>query len=350
MAAESTSPSAESPFHAVHSPGLPDLLKSAGISLLVTTYQANRLMSVREAEGKIWTLLRDFDRPMGLAIRGDRQFALGTRKQIWDFRNVPRLTRGLDPTGYADACYLPRQSLVTGDILGHEMAWLNDELWITNTLFSCLCTLHADFSFVPRWRPPFITESVAEDRCHLNGFTALAGQPRYATALGETNTLAGWRPGKADGGILIDIPSGEVIARGLSMPHSPRIREGQVWLVEGGTGRLIIVERITGKREVVAELPGFPRGLTLFGSYAFVGLSKIRETAQFGGLPIAEFRKDLQCGVWVVDVNAGRIVEFMRFESGVEEIFAVEPLVGIRFPEIVGFQGDSLEKAYVLPD
>ena len=97
-----------------------------------------------------------------------------------------------------------------------------EELWLVSTRFSCLCTLHPDYSFVPRWRPPFITALTAEDRCHLNGLAIVDGRPKYATALGETDTAGGWRPDKAHGGCLMDVPSGEILARGLSMPHSPR--------------------------------------------------------------------------------------------------------------------------------
>src|SRR5205823_7093080 len=139
-------------------------------------------------------------------------------------------------------CFLPRFCYVTGDIRGHEMAWVGDELWVVNTHFSCLSSLHPEYSFVPRWRPPFVTALTPDDRCHLNGLVAVDGRPKYVTALGETNVSNGWRPEKARGGILIDVPSGEVVARGLSMPHSPRVYAGQVWVLDSGTGQLQVVD------------------------------------------------------------------------------------------------------------
>jgi len=337
------------PFRAINSAGLPDLLKSCGISLLVSTYQAGKLMAVREAEGAIWTLLRAFDRPMGLAVKNIQQFALCTRFQIWDFRNAPRIARQMEPAGSHDACFMPRLSFVTGDILGHEMAWVGDQLCIVNTLFSCLCTLNPDFSFVPGWRPPFITALATEDRCHLNGLAVVNGRPQYVTALGETDTLEGWRPNKADGGILIHVPSGQVICRNLSMPHSPRYANGRLWVLEGGTGRLLTIDLADGKATTVAELPGFARGLAFFGPYAFVGLSRIRESAWFGGLPVASRMADLQCGIWVIDWRTGHTVQFMRFEAGVDEIFAIEILTDARFPEVLGFQEERIHSVYVTP-
>src|SRR5262249_22232865 len=148
-----------------------------------------------------------------------------------------------------------------------------------NRRFSCLCTLHPDYSFVPRWRPKFISALAPEDRCHLNGLAIVDGRPKYVSALGETDAAGGWRANKPRGGCLIDVDSTEVIARGLSMPHSPRQHDGRLWLLESGTGRLLLMDGCSGRGQAVAELPGFARGMALAGPYAFIGLSKIRETS-----------------------------------------------------------------------
>ncbi len=129
------------------------------------------------------------------------------------------------------------------------MAWSGDELWIANTLFSCLCTLNDDYNFVPRWRPRFISSLAAEDRCHLNGFCLVDGQPKYTTAMAEVDTPAGWRPNKLTTGCLIDVPSGATVARGFAMPHSPRVYGGRVWLLNSGAGLLVTVDTATGKVE-----------------------------------------------------------------------------------------------------
>ena len=157
------------------------------------------------------------------------------------------------------------------------MAWAGDELWVVNTRFSCLCTLDPDFSFVPRWRPPFITALAAEDRCHLNGLAIVDGRPGYVTALGETDDAGGWRADKPRGGCLLDVSTGESIGRGLSMPHSPRWHDGQLWMLESGTGRLVLVDPATGRWHGVVELPGFARGLACAArmpSSAFPGFEK----------------------------------------------------------------------------
>ena len=341
-------------FHYTQSDSFVALLKQLAASLLVTTYQANKLLVVREAQGGLSTLVRTFDQPMGLAVDG-RRLALGTRHQIWLLRNAPDIAPRIEPAGLHDGCFLPRSSHVTGDIRVHEIAWASEELWIVNTRFSCLCTLDPDYSFVPRWRPPFITSLAAEDRCHLNGLAMAPddvgrfSQPSYVTALGATDTPNGWRQDKAKGGCLIDVPSGEVVARGLSMPHSPRLHEGRLYLLESGTGRLLQVDPVTGHGETVAELAGFTRGLAIHGPYAFIGLSKIRETNTFGGLPIAERLDELKCGVAVVDLRHGQVVGLLEFQTAVEEIFAVEVLPGVRFPEVLGFQQETIQHTFIVP-
>src|SRR3954470_8178464 len=257
-------PPAPVEFRYTQTEGFVALLHELGASLLVSTYQANKLLVVRAEGAGLSTLVRTFDRPMGVAVAG-RRLALGTRGQVWLYRDAPDLAPRVEPAGLHDACYLPRSCHVTGDVGIHEMAWAGDELWVVNTRFSCLCTLHPDSSFVPRWRPPFITALAAEDRCHLNGLAIVDGRPRYVTALGASDTAGGWRADKPRGGCLLDVPSGEIVARGLSMPHSPRLHDGRLWLLESGTGRLLLMDDATGRGKTVAELPGFARGLAMCG-------------------------------------------------------------------------------------
>ena len=335
-------------FHYSQSESFVDLLRELHATLLVSTYQANKLLAVRAQPGGISTLVRTFDRPMGLAVDGKR-LALGTSKEVWFLRNAPDIARQVEPVGAHDACFLPRASHVTGDIGIHEVAWVGDELWIVSTRFSCLCTLSPDYSFVPRWRPPFISALAAEDRCHLNGLALVDGQPKYVSALGTTDSAGGWRADKPRGGCIIDVPSGELVTRGLSMPHSPRWYDGRLWVLESGIGGLVLVDRSTGRRETVTQLPGFTRGIALAGNYAFIGLSKIRATSAMDGVPLAERRDQLKCGIAVIDLRSGETVAFLEFQTAVEEIFDVQLLPGVRFPEVIGFQKESLLHTFIIP-
>jgi uncharacterized protein (TIGR03032 family) len=341
-------PPAAVEFHYTQTDSFAPLLKQLGASLAITTYQANKLLVARAAAGGLSTLVRTFERPMGLAVRGG-QIALGTRNQVWVLRDAPDIAPRVEPAGQHDGCFLPRSSHVTGDIGVHDLAWAGEELWLVNTRFSCLCTLHADYSFVPRWRPPFISALAAEDRCHLNGLAVVDGRVRYVTALGETDTAGGWRANKPQGGCLMEVGGGEVISRGLSMPHSPRWHDGRLWLLESGTGQLVLAEAAGGRRERVAEVPGFARGLAFAGPFAFIGLSKIRPTSAMDGVPLAQWREQLKCGVAVIDLRAGRIIAMLEFQTAVEEIYDVQLLPGLRFPEVVGFQRETIQHTFVVP-
>jgi uncharacterized protein (TIGR03032 family) len=285
---------------------------------------------------------------MGLAVDA-RRLAIGTRKEVWFLRNAPDIAQRIEPAGAHDACFLPRSCHVTGDIGIHEMAWAGEELWIVSTRFSCLCTLSTEYSFVPRWRPSFISGLAAEDRCHLNGLAMVDGQPHFVTALGTTDTSGGWRADKPHGGCIIDIASGEFVTCGLSMPHSPRWHDGQLWVLESGTGSLMLVDQQTGRRETVVTLAGFARGLAFAGPYAFIGLSKIRETSAMDGVPLAARRSELKCGMAVVDLRSGQTIALLEFQTAVDEIFDVQLLPGVRFPEVMGFQKESLQHTFVIP-
>jgi uncharacterized protein (TIGR03032 family) len=233
------------------------------------------------------------------------------------------------------------------------MAWgANDELWLVNTRFSCLCTLDRSASFTPRWRPAFVTALEPTDRCHLNGLAMVDGRPSYVTALGSTDRMDGWRANKARGGVVIDVLSGEIIASGLSMPHSPRLHAGRLWVCESGSGTLGFIDPNTTRYEPIAAAPGFTRGLDFAGNLAFVGLSQVRESAVFSGIPITERLKETErtCGVCVVDLTSGEIEALLRFEEAVQEVFAVQVLADKRYPELVSDDQSLLENSFALPD
>ncbi|WP_019508630.1 TIGR03032 family protein [Pleurocapsa sp. PCC 7319] len=336
-------------YRSLHTESLPDLLNQLGISLLVSTYQAGKLIVVRANEGSLNTHFRLFNKPMGLAADGSR-LAIGSGSQIWELKNVPATAAKLHPPDKHDACYLPQNIHFTGDIDIHEMAWGDQGLWFVNTRFSCLCNLDRDHSFVPRWRPKFVSAYAPEDRCHLNGLGMVDGQPKYVTALGISDFPGGWRRNKANGGLIIDFESHEIVAQGLSMPHSPRWYRDRLWVLESGYGGLATVDPKTGQWERVVELPGFTRGLDFYGPLAFIGLSQVRETSMFSHMPIVEEMEQRICGVWVVNIESGQTVAYLKFEEAVQEIFAVQVLDGIKFPEIIDSDTDHLNASYVLPD
>jgi uncharacterized protein (TIGR03032 family) len=347
--ASASADAAIAPLASVHTSNLPDILRELGASLLITTYQAGQLIVARADGPTLNTHFVGFSKPMGLAVDHQR-LLVGTETGIREFRNVPAVSAKLDPPHRHDAVYVFRNHHVTANIDIHEMAFAGAEVWYVNTLFSCLCTLDHDHSFVPRWRPRFITGLAPEDRCHLNGVALVAGHPKFMTALAATDTPQGWRANKKDGGILLEYASCEPIVAGLSMPHSPRWHDGRLWLLESGRGSLATVDLASGKIETVARVPGFTRGLDFIGPLAFIGLSQLRETNAFTDIPITDDNSERLSGVWVVNIETGRTVAFLKFSRAVQEIFAVQTLRGALFPGIVDEDDALLKTTYVLPD
>ncbi len=318
-----------------YTPILAEILTHLNASLVITTYQAGKLMVLGVDDGQLKISFLDYDQPMGIAFRPDR-IAVGTRRQIHFLAEAHQTVQPPREPHFHNGCFVPKTSAYTGSIHGHDLAWGHEGLWVVNTLFSCICTLHEEYSFVPRWRPRFISQLIDQDRCHLNGLAMEHGVPRFVTAMAESNEPAGWRPTKATSGVVMDIPSGETIARGFAMPHSPRVYQDRLWVLDSGRGSFGYVDQQSGNYQSVETVPGYTRGLAFHGQFAFVGLSRIRETSVFGGVPIAERRNELRCGIAVIDLLSGKTVAVFQFHSGVTEIFAVDVIPGISNPHIAG--------------
>ncbi|GKS68520.1 hypothetical protein W03_05240 [Nitrosomonas sp. PY1] len=330
------------------SEGLYQWLHSEQISFAFTTYQTNRLFLVgRKENGHLAVNERLFDKPMGL-YASDESLYMATRYQIWQLEN--RL--GQDEQYQAcDRLYVPNRSYTTGDLNIHDVVVdKKHQVLFINTDFSCLATLQAGFSFVPVWKPPFISKLVAEDRCHLNGLAMREGEPTYITACSATDEAAGWRNYRTSGGIVMHIPSNEIIATGLSMPHSPRWYQGKLWLLNSGTGELGYLDK--DEFIPVTFCPGFVRGLAFWKNYALVGLSKLRSKA-FSGLPLemrlVETNMPAQCALSIIDLNTGNPIHALHIEGVVEELFDVVVLPDVRQPRMLGFQDDDIERLISFP-
>ena len=316
-----------------HSDSLPALLTQLRLSILISTYQTGHLVAVSARQGRLVLSFHQFERVMGIAVKPGA-IAVCTRKEVWFLRDAPDIAAKLQPAGEYDACFLARTSHFTDDIEAHECAWIGNEFWVVNTLFSCLASLHPRYSFAPRWRPPFVSALTPEDRCHLNGLAVVDGKPRYVTALAESDSPQGWRNVKNNGGCLIEVPTGRILARGLSLPHSPRVAGDQLFFLHSGQGTLDFADPQSGKTSSIAPLPGVARGLAIHDRYAFVGLSKARPTLR--DVPIVANRNDLRCGLWIIDLQTETVAATLEFTAGVEEIFDVQLLPGISSPFISG--------------
>lgn len=339
---------AEERFALSSSRHFPAWLASTGGSLALTTYQAGKLFLIGVgAEGKLSIFERTFPRCMGIAVSQDgRSLALATQYQIQRFDNVLPADQASE-AGF-DAVYAPHAGWVTGDLDVHDMGWGEDGRPVfVNTLFACLATVSDAHSFRPVWTPPFISRLAAEDRCHLNGMAMQDGKPKFVTAVSRSDVTDGWRDKRRDGGIVVDVESREIVAEGLSMPHSPRLRDGKLWLLNSGTGEFGHVDPASGRFEAAAFCPGYARGLAFVGNHAVIGLSLARENRTFSGLgldeALASRDTDPRCGLAIVDLDSGDMVHWVRLEGVVRELYDVAVLPGVKRPCAIGFKTDEVK-------
>ncbi|QEG01822.1 hypothetical protein Mal15_59030 [Stieleria maiorica] len=323
-------------------------LAEHGISLAVSTYQAGKLLLVgTKADRGLAIFERTFNRCMGLWADAQTIW-MSTRYQLWRLEDM-----GPGPVSQPefDRLFVPQVGYTTGDIDVHDVAvdGKGQPIFIS-TLFNCIATVSQRRSFTPLWRPNFISKLVAEDRCHLNGMAMQDGSPRYVTACSRSDVIDGWRDRRKDGGLVIDVRTNQIIAEGLSMPHSPRLYRGRLWLLDSGNGYLGYLDADTGTLRRVAFCPGYARGLAFVGDYAIVGLSKPRrDEPSFHGLnlenELAARGASPRCGLQVIDLRSGDVVHWIRIEGDViGELYDVVVLPDTRRPKALGFKTDEIQR------
>ncbi len=338
------------PFSLTCTPNVPELLWKLGCTVAVSTYQAGKVVfiSARDEENLV-QLPRTFVHAMAMGTDGPRM-AIAAKDEVIVLANAPGLAPRYpkQPETY-DGLYVPRATYYTGHVDIHGLSWGTEGLWAVITSFSCLALVDDSHSFVPRWKPPFITRMASEDRCHLNGLALSDGAPLWVTALGREDGPQSWRKGLPRGGVLMHVPDGEIVLSDLPMPHSPRIYDGTLYILLSATGEVATVDAEKGSYEVVNRLEGFVRGMSRCGDYLFVALSRLRKNSStFKDLPIAE--KAQHSGVTILHLPTGSVVGALRYEASVDEIFDVQVLPELRRPGIVNTQGDVFRLALTTPD
>ncbi|MDG5496179.1 TIGR03032 family protein [Niveispirillum sp. BGYR6] len=324
--------------------GFSQWLAQHQVSIAFSSYQTGQLFLVgRMPDGTVSFHQRDFERAMGLWHEPGRLF-LASLVQIWRLENV--LASHERANGHFDGLFVPRTARITGDVDAHELVVeASGRVVFVNTKFSCLATYSLSHSFKPVWKPKFISRLAAEDRCHLNGLCLEDGVVRYVTAAGRSDVVDGWRESRVGGGLVIRTDDDVVVADGFSMPHSPRLYNGALWVLDSGRGYLVRIDPATGAKTDVAFCPGFMRGLAFHDGHAIVTLSLPRNL-RFKGMPIEDeiARRGGQpwCGVHIINLATGDVVEWIRLEGGIRELFDVTVIPGIACPMAAPLQGPDL--------
>ena len=336
------------PFALSYNPQFAELLSKLGISLMLSTYQAGKVIVISPVENdKLIQLARNYRDAMGMAVEKER-IAIYADSEVVLLNNRPELAQSYpSKQGVYDTIFIASAQYKTGYLSLHDMEFIDDKLIAVNTVYSCLSKIDERHSFTPLWQPPFITELRPEDRCHLNGMAVDNNEIKFLTALGNTNDAQGWRENKMSGGVLMEYPSGKVILDGLAMPHSPRIYDEGLYLLNSAQGELIRVDPETGEYEVVVNLGGFARGMVRYGDYVFIGVSKLRHNSQvFRDLPIA---KTSFAGIIAVYLPYRSIVGSCKYEMSVDEIYDVKIIEDYMRPSILSPAVDINKQAVTTP-
>ncbi|WP_417622550.1 TIGR03032 family protein [Parasphingorhabdus sp.] len=322
------------------SSGLAEFLAAQDIAIGFTSYQTGRLYLIGHGPNSKLAL-HEAVYPQAMGVAGDAsRVYLGTLTQIVRMENV--LGPGQTANQVHDRVYVPRNLQTTGNVDIHELGIrANGRIVFVNTRHNCLCEPSLTHSFKPVWKPAFISEIVAEDRCHLNGLAMVDGQPKYVSAISRSNVANGWRNHRQDGGVIIDVENNAIIAEGLSMPHSPRFHDGRVWILNSGTGELGWVDSGGGDFVPLAFFPGFLRGLAFHNDHAFVTLSKPRQ-GHFEGLALDDRLKEKEkeseawCGIQIAALSNGEPAHWLRFDGAITELFDICVLPGVKNPITLG--------------
>ena len=324
------------PFSCTYSPQLAEFLHKANCSIAISTYQAGKVVFISaKNDHQLVQLPRTFVKAMGIGLQGQKM-VVATVDEAIVLVNSPQLAAHYpkQPKTY-DALFMPRATYYTGHIDIHDIDFgENDQIYAVNTSFSCLIKIDDNYSFTPIWKPPFISKLASEDRCHLNGMAMENGRPKYVTAFNQGDQPQSWRPEVTTAGILMDVDSNELVASQLPMPHSPRLINGELYVLLSATGELVRIDKATGKYDVVYKHDGFVRGLTHYGEYAFIGLSKLRKNSStFSKLAIAD--KAEKAGVVIVHLPTGAFAGMIQYHTSVDEIYDVQILPNTRRPGIM---------------
>ena len=182
----------------------------------------------------------------------------------------------------------------------------------------------------------------------MNGFAMENGEPRYVTCVSASDSADAWRDRRRDGGCIVDVRRNEIVLEGLSMPHSPRLHNGRLWLLDSGNAQFGYADLERGRFEPVAFCPGYGRGLAFHGDYAVIGLSRPRENKTFSGLKLDEEltakKSEARCGIQVVDLRTGDAVHWLRITGTIEELYDVAVIPGVRRPMGIGLQSDEIRR------
>jgi uncharacterized protein (TIGR03032 family) len=254
-----------------------EILKQEKISLIISSNKTDQIIIIKADQDILNLTSHIYNQPTAIAFNNENEnnnqkLAIATNREIWELGNFPETAKKLEPLGKYDACFVPKNIQVTGNINVLDMGYIKGELWLINNRFSCLCTLDSNYSFIPRWNADFINKKYGKNISYLNGLAMENNRPKYITSLAESDYINNNINPNINSGIIIDIETDNIILENLSLPNFPRFYQGKLWFLESGKGHLSYYDFQSQKQVIIAQLPCLTTGLDFAGNFAFIGL------------------------------------------------------------------------------
>ena len=118
---------------------------------------------------------------------------------------------------------------------------------------------------------------------------------RYATAFAASDTAVGYRALPIDSGVIIDVEANAVVTTGLIKPHSVRVFDDQLYVLNSAAGEVLRVDIAARGSETLATLPGLhPRSAHAWRR-AVRRPVHLRASARALNLPLSS-RRGYACG------------------------------------------------------
>jgi len=310
-----------------------DVVDAAEITLLVTREYEHLVMALTVIDGRPQITYLSLPHPAGIAVDPSRRTAViaSTRNPNQVFELKPAdgfLDRGdvLPPPLDFTPLMPVRSSIHPGALYLHDLAFVGGQLYANSVGQNAVVCLERGESRVAWW-PRCIeragTPDFTRNYLQLNSIAA-GGELESSFFSASCDKMSRRRPGHRNfpvdrRGVVFSGETRDVVARGLTRPHSARLHRGSLWVDDSGYGELVVVR--DGAIETVARLPGWTRGLAFLEGFAIVGTSRV--LPRFSQYAPGLDAKSCRCGLHAVELASGRVVGSYVWPLG-DQIFAID--------------------------
>lgn len=309
----------------------PELLEKLKITLFVTREYEHLVLALNVKNKKIRQSFLHLPHPNGIVVnhKTNKVYVASTRSpnNIVELSVVSKLMeRAGYPKGRRKENFLSisRIKYYGGAYYFHDLALINGKLYANSVGRNGVIEIDFNSSTSEEtvWSPLPAKFQTAN---HLQLNSIAAGKTladSYFTASAEKPHQ--YKPGDINfpvdkKGVIFHGRTKKVIARNLTRPHSSKLHQGKLWVLNSGYGEFGFIDK--GAFKPMFKFPGWTRGLVFFDNIAFVGVSKIIPKFK---IYAPGLQTDNQvCAVYAIDIKAKKIIGHISWEMG-NQVYGIE--------------------------